>query len=114
MSYKEGSNYEYQKENPAGNFKIAHHPQGSRDAKWIKCIFKTKSVDDYRPLVFNPKYPWWCSAESADGSHAIIHAYLPLVEILETYWDDAYDIEQTEHATISFTDRFPRPKYFID
>ena len=48
---------------------------------WRRYRFKTKSIDDYRPLVFNPKYPWWCSGEGNDYVNII--AYLPAGEKLE-------------------------------
>jgi hypothetical protein len=77
---------------------------------WNRYRFYTKSTDDYRPLVFNPKYPWWCSGEGF-GCMTIV-AYLPKDENLSKYWDDAYDIDVEERETITFTDRFPRPSYF--
>lgn len=79
--------------------------------------FKTYSVDDYRPIIFNPKYPWWCSGygwENNDKGYAIIIAYLPIEENLLKYWDDAFDIEFTEESEIKFSGRFPKPKYFIE
>ena len=79
---------------------------------WIRYRLQTKSVDDYRPLIFNAKYPWWCSGTAGDGSAATIIAYLPKGEDLLKYWDDAYDITQTEHEEIEFSSRFPKPKYF--
>lgn len=79
---------------------------------WIRYRFKTYSVDDYRPLVFNPKYPWWCSGYGEDC--AVIVAYLPKGEPLEKYWDDAFDIDQTEEKEITFTSRFAKPDYFVE
>lgn len=79
---------------------------------WIRYRFRTKSVDDYRPIVFNPKYPWWCSGFGED--HAVIIAYLPPDEDLRVYWDDAFDIDSTEEGEIVFSGRFPKPKYFIE
>jgi hypothetical protein len=91
------------------------------DATWIRYRFKTKSVDDYRPLIFNPKYPWWCSGYGLGGTldepeyeSAVIIAYLPIDEDLNKYWDDAFDIEFTVHGKIEFSDRFPKPKYFVE
>ena len=81
---------------------------------WKRYRFKTKSVDDYRPLEFNPKYPWWCSGTAGDDSYATIIAYLPKDEDLLKYWDDAYDIEFTEEDEIVFTSRFSRPDYFVE
>ena len=79
---------------------------------WIRYRFKTYSVDDYRPLVFNPKYPWWCSGYGEDC--AVIVAYLTKGEPLEKYWDDAFDIDQTEEKEITFTSRFAKPDYFVE
>lgn len=79
---------------------------------WRKYRFYTRSVDDYRPLIFNPKCPWWCSGEAADGSTATIIAYLPADEDLNKYWEDAFDIEYTEHDKIEFSGRFPKPEYY--
>lgn len=62
--------------------------------KWRRYRFYTKSIDDYRPLVFNERYPWWCSGTTAIGDDspevAIIVAYLPAEEDILKYWDDAY------------------------
>lgn len=77
---------------------------------WRRYRFKTNSIDDYRPLIFNPEYPWWCSGQN--GTSATIIAYLPPTENLKKYWDDAYDTDFTEHDTIEFTSRFPKPAYF--
>ena len=30
------------------------------------------------------------------------------------YWDDAYDINRVEKESIVFSERFPRPDYFIE
>lgn len=81
--------------------------------KLIRYRFKTKDVNDNRPLIDMEKIqmPWWCSAEAADGSYAIIICYLPEDEILENYWDDAYDIEYSTYNDIEYTDRFPKPEW---
>lgn len=79
---------------------------------WKRYRFETKSVEDYRPLVFNPKYPWWCSGYG--DTSAVIIAYLPSDEDLFNYWDDAYNIDHTTHEEIEFSGRFPKPDYFIE
>ena len=81
---------------------------------WKRYRFYTYAVDDYRPLVFNPKYPWWCSGygENGTGEYAVIFAYLPENENLMKYWDDAFDVDFTEHQEIEFSGRFPKPEYF--
>lgn len=92
-------------------------------SKWRRYRFETKSVDDYRPLVFNPKYPWWCSGYGLGGNAtdgypesqtAVIVAYLPPNEDLKKYWDDAFNIEFEEKAEIEFSGRFPKPSYFVE
>lgn len=80
--------------------------------KWRRYRFYTRSVDDVRPLVFNPHYPWWHSGDAGDSSFASIVAYLPVDEPLERYWDDAYEVQYTEEEAITFSDRFPRPAYY--
>lgn len=78
--------------------------------KWKRYRFNTKSEDN-RPLVFNPSFPWWESGFGDDYSICI--AYLPTSEKLETYWPEAYDVEFTEENEITFSDRFPMPKYYL-
>jgi hypothetical protein len=82
--------------------------------KWRRYRFYTHSFEDYRPLVFDPRFPWWCSGMAGDNSAATIIAWLPFDEPLSKYWDDASEIEFTEHETISFTDRFAKPEWFIE
>lgn len=82
------------------------------NTKWIRYRFNTKSLGDCRPLIFNPKFPWWCSGEGED--YAVIVAYLPKGEPLKKYWDDAFDVTEEEHDKITFTDRFPKPTYFVE
>jgi hypothetical protein len=86
---------------------------------WRRYRFRTKSVDDERPIIFNRAYPWWCSGYGLGGTinepgydSAIIIAFLPSNEDLKKYWPDAYEVEYTEHETIEFSDRFPKPSYY--
>lgn len=81
---------------------------------WKRYRFKTYAVQDNRPIVFNPKYPWWCSGygEDNNGEFSTIIAYLPPDEDLLKYWDDAFDVEFDEKDSIEFTGRFPKPDYF--
>lgn len=78
----------------------------------IRYRFKTKSTKDYRPLIFNPAYPWWCTGHAANGSYVTIVFYLPESENLLKYWDDAYDIDYEENVEIQFTDRFPKAEWY--
>lgn len=75
--------------------------------------FKTKAVDDFRPLVdMKPiGMPWWYTGFAGDYSYAIIVCYLPKGEDLYKYWDDAYSIEKEEVSEIKYTSRFQKPKW---
>ncbi len=79
--------------------------------KYIWYRFKTKSIEDYRPLIDmrDIQCPWWCSGEGTD--YAIIICYLPNGEDLLKYWDDAYDIDSKEVDEIKYTDRFKKPDW---
>ena len=46
-------------------------------SEYMRYRFKTKSIDDYRPLkdMKDIQCPWWCSGEGED--YAIIICYLP-------------------------------------
>lgn len=80
-------------------------------SKYIRYRFKTKAIDDYRPLkdMKDIQMSWWCSGEGED--YAIIICYLPKEIDLKEYWDDAYDIEEQEREEITYTDRFPKPDW---
>ena len=78
--------------------------------KWIRYRLYTKALDDYRPLLFNAGYPWWCSGTSSE--HAVIIAWLPEGEDIYKYWDDATDITTDECDEISFSGRFPEPSWY--
>lgn len=89
--------------------------------KWRRYRFQTFAVEDNRPLIFNPKYPWWCSGYSLGGTEdkpevetSVIIAWLPIGEDLLKFWDDAFDVEFTEHPSIEFSDRFQKPSYYIE
>ena len=88
-----------------------------RGMKYIRYRFKTKSVDDPRPLIDMSKInmPWWCTGYAADNTCAIIVCYLPKDpdKSIYFYWDDAFDIEKEEVDKIIYTDRFPKP-YWVD
>lgn len=79
--------------------------------KWIRYRFKTYSVQDCRPLIFNSNYPYWKSGETEDS--CVMIAYLPKGENLLKYWDDAFDVDEEEREEITFTDRFRQPVWFV-
>ena len=84
-------------------------------AEYIRYRFKTKSVDDPRPLkdLKTIGMPYWISGYTCDSdfnaSAAIIVCYLPKDVDLKEYWDDAFEIETQERSEITYTGRFPKP-----
>ena len=67
----------------------------------IRARFYIKFKDcgnDYRPVKWPIKYPYWCTGES--------------VEQIKGLWPEAYMIECEEVNEITFTTRFPKPKWY--
>lgn len=60
---------------------------------WIRYRFKTKSPD-YRPVIFPPPGPFWCTGYGED--YATIVAYFPPSEDLYKYWPEAEDVDMSE------------------
>jgi hypothetical protein len=83
---------------------------------WKRYTFKTYSIDDVRPIIFNPEYPFWSTGYSGGfdvkDEYATMVAYLPMSEPIEKYWDDAFDVDFTIEDKIKFSSRFPKPDYF--
>lgn len=79
----------------------------------LKYRFKTKSIDDYRPLIDMSEIhmPWWCTGFSIEDNAAIIVCYLPKGENLFKYWDDAFDIDTEIKTKIEYSERFPKPNW---
>ena len=76
--------------------------------------FKTRNVEDFRPLIFMAQYPWWCTGGDLDSEYATIVCYLPENVSLELYWDDAFDIDKKENVKIEFSDRMPKPDWYLE
>ena len=84
--------------------------------QYIRFRFKTKSVDDPRPLkdLKLIGMPYWISGYTCDNfdtTAAIIICYLPKGVDIKEYWDDAFEIEEQERSEITYTDRFPKPDW---
>lgn len=75
--------------------------------------FKTRSVDDYRPLndMKDIGMPWWFTGWAMDLSYAVIVCYLPEKESLSKYWNDAFDIQMEYRDEIVYTERLEKPEY---
>lgn len=82
----------------------------------IRYRFKTKAVEDYRPLVDLKEIgmPWWCTGVAVDSSYVTIVCYLPEGVNLFYYWDDAYDITSEKVKEIVYSARFPKPAWLME
>lgn len=78
--------------------------------KWKRHRF-TSNAEDYRPVIFPPPGPWWCSGYDSEDN-AIIIAYLPFSEKLDRFWPEAANDDWTAENKITFTDRFPKPEWW--
>ena len=77
-------------------------------AKWFRYRFKTRS-EDYRPVLWPPPGPYWCSGEGDD--YWILIAWFPAQFQISDYWPEAEDLESTEEGPPIYTDRFPKPDW---
>jgi hypothetical protein len=72
----------------------------------------TVSAEDYRPVVWPIKHPYWCSGYHGDDSGAILVAYADSIEQIKELWPDATNIDVMEAPDqYTFTDRFPKPDW---
>lgn len=74
---------------------------------------------DYRPLQWPIKYPYWCSGYKLTGTvdepqvgAAILIAFADQVEDITALWPEAADIEASEVAGVTFSERFPKPDWY--
>lgn len=90
------------------------------DKKLFRVRFKIKFVDcdeDYRPVIWPIKYPYWVSGEhnnefDDNDEYFILVAYVENSEELYKQWPEAYDLDIEEVDKIEFTDRFPKPDWY--
>lgn len=80
---------------------------------WDRVRFHANQ-DDYRPIIWPPIGPYWCSGEGED--YSIIVAYFPHkttdVEI-RTYWPEATVIDRMQTKTdLTFYERFSEPTWW--
>ena len=77
----------------------------------IRARFKVSS-EDYRPVNWPIKHPYWCTGYDGDGVCATIVAYADdEAEVLRN-WPEATGIDAEECTEYVFTERFPKPDWF--
>jgi hypothetical protein len=74
----------------------------------IKVRFKTYS-EDYRPVNWPIKHPYWCTG-SGDG-YSIIVAYADDEAEILSNWPEAFDIDTDAAEEYIFSSRFPKPDW---
>jgi hypothetical protein len=76
----------------------------------IRARFKVAG-DDYRPVIWPIKHPYWCSGY--DERRAVLVAYADDEAEIMRNWPDAeaLDVMQEGLEEYTFTGRFPRPDW---
>lgn len=69
--------------------------------------------DDYRPVEWPIKYPYWCSGYTSKNESVII-AYADSIDDIKKLWPEAHEIEAEEVNEITFTSRFPKPSWYTE
>lgn len=76
------------------------------------------NADDYRPVEWPAKHPYWCTGyggfdnPDSEPAYAIIVAYADDIEEIKRNWPEASNIESEEATQHVFTLRFPKPDWF--
>src|SRR3990167_1139298 len=81
-------------------------PEGN---EMIRVRFKV-NVEDYRPVNWPIKHPYWCGGFGDD--YSILISYADDESYIVENWPEATDIESQEVDGYIFTDRFPKPDWF--
>jgi hypothetical protein len=72
--------------------------------------------EDYRPVKWPIKYPYWCTGygEDREGEYATLVAYADNVEQLMELWPDAeaIDVFKEDVDKCVFSSRFPKPDWY--
>lgn len=76
----------------------------------LRVRFKTTETDDYRPVIWPLKHPYWCTGFGED--YATLIAYADDEQYIIEHWPEAYDLDAEEVEQYTFTDRFPKPEWF--
>lgn len=74
------------------------------------------AAEDWRPVNWPIKHPYWKSGEAGDGSYSILVAYADDEQYIYDNWPEATDLDimDEECDSYTFTGRFPKPEWFKD
>ena len=80
---------------------------------WLRARFYA-NYPDSRPIKFPPPGPYWESGFTGDEKHSIVIAYLKTSDQIYEYWPEAKDVTADICDKITFSDRFPKPKWWTE
>lgn len=75
----------------------------------LRVRFKA-NADDYRPVNWPVKHPYWCTGYGDD--YSIVISYSDNEEYIYNNWPEASDLDIEEVEGYVFTDRFEKPEWF--
>lgn len=75
----------------------------------IRARFETNE-DDYRPVLWPPPGPFWCTGYGPDS--AIVVAYAADEAEILKFWPDAQNIDAEPSDSYFFSSRFPQPDWW--
>lgn len=65
--------------------------------------------DDFRPINWPVKHPFWCTGYGDD--HSIVVSYADSEQYIYDNWPEAENLDIQEVDAYEFSDRFPRPTW---
>ncbi|BBK09372.1 hypothetical protein [Klebsiella phage 05F01] len=74
----------------------------------LRVRFKA-NADDYRPVNWPVKHPYWCTGYG--GDYSIVISYADNEEYIYNNWPEASDLDIEEVEGYVFTDRFEKPEW---
>lgn len=81
----------------------------------IRCRFeisKKRCGNDYRPITWPIKYPYWCTGENT--KNFILVAFVETIDDLFALWPEADHVDSTIVDKIEFSGRFPKPNWYTE
>ena len=70
------------------------------------------NIQDPRPINWPVKHPYWVTGEGED--YAVIVSYADDKNYIFANWPEASNLDIEERESYTFTDRFPKPKWFVE
>jgi len=67
-------------------------------------------IDDYRPVNWPVKYPYWCTGRG--WKYSILVSYADGRDYIMANWPEASDLDIQEVDSIQFDGRFPKPFWY--